>query len=150
MTSVRDFMVVADPLFFTTPKTMQQLILTFAVKTPPFTFVHRLSPPRKKQLMENRGPGRPKKKLREEDCRQKWYDAVESEGYSSIGVRESYEAAIINHHTADENSSAHSYEKNLTQRKQWREGSNGCNEAELCVVRLPWHVHTLGACRSVK
>ena len=85
-TSVRDFMVVADPSFLTTPKKTQQSILTFAVKTPPFTFVHRPSPPRKGQLMENRGPGRPKKKLREEDWRQKWYDAAESESYSSIGV----------------------------------------------------------------
>ena len=50
----------------TTPKMMQQSILTFAVKTPPFKFVHRPSPPRKRQLMENCGPGRPKKKLREE------------------------------------------------------------------------------------
>ena len=54
----------------TTPKKMQQSILMFAVKTPPFKFVHRPSPPRKKQLMENRSPGRPKKKLRE-DWRQK-------------------------------------------------------------------------------
>ena len=89
----------------TTPKKTQQSILTFAVKTPPFTFVHRPSPPRKRQLMEKRGPGRPKKKLREEDWRQKWYDAAESESYSSIGVWE-YEAAIINYHTADENSRA--------------------------------------------
>ena len=56
--------------------------------------------------MENHGPGRPKKKLREEYWRQKWYDAAESESYSSIGVWESYEAAIINHHTADEYSRA--------------------------------------------
>ena len=56
--------------------------------------------------MENRGPVRPKKKLREEDWRQKWYDAAESESYSSIGVWELYEAAIINYHTADENSRA--------------------------------------------
>ena len=54
----------------TTPKKMQQSILTFAVKTQQFKFVHRPSPPRKRQLMENRGPGRPKKKLRE-DWRQK-------------------------------------------------------------------------------
>ena len=90
-------MVVADPSFLTTAKKTQQSILTFAVKTPPFTFVHRPSPPRKRQLMENRGPGRPKKKLREEDWRQKWYGAAESESYSSIGVWESYEAAIINY-----------------------------------------------------
>ena len=88
--------------FLTTPKKTQQSILTFAVKTPPFTFVHRPSPPRKRQLMENHSPGRPKKKLRE-DWRPKWYDAAESE---SIGVWESYEAAIINYHTADENSRA--------------------------------------------
>ena len=56
--------------------------------------------------MEKRDPGRPKKKLREEDWRQKWYDAAESESYSSIGVCEAYEAAIINYHTADENSRA--------------------------------------------
>ena len=64
--------------------------------------------------MEKRDPGRPKKKLREEDWRQKWYDAAESESYSSIGVWEAYEAAIINYHTADENSRApaHSSEKN--------------------------------------
>ena len=99
-------MVVADPSFLTTPKKTQQSILTFPVKTPPFTFVHRPSPPRKRQLMENRGPGRPKKKLREEDWRQKWYDAAENESYSSIGVWESYEAAIINYHTANENSRA--------------------------------------------
>ena len=101
--------MVADPSFLTTPTKTQQLILTFAVKTPPFTFVHWPSPQRKRQLMENRGPGRPKKKLREEDWRQKWYDAAESESYSSIGVweTESYEAAIINYHTADENSRAH-------------------------------------------
>ena len=71
--------------FLTTPKKTQQSILTFAVKTPPFKFVHRPSPPRKRQLMENRGPGRPKKKLRE-DWRQKWYDAAESKSYSSIEV----------------------------------------------------------------
>ena len=85
---------------------MQQLILTFAAKTPPFTFVHRPSPPRKRVLMENHGLGRPKKKLREENWRQKWYDTEESESYSSIGVWESYEAAIINYHTVDENSRA--------------------------------------------
>ena len=55
--------------------------------------------------MENRNPGRSKKKLRE-DWRQKWYDAAESESYSSIEVWESYKAAIINYHTADENSRA--------------------------------------------
>ena len=92
--------------FFPTPKKTQQSILTFAVKTSPFTFVHRPSPPRKRQLMEKRGPGRPKKKLREEDWRQKWYDVAESKSYSSIGVWEEYEAAIINYHTADENSRA--------------------------------------------
>ena len=106
MTSVRDFMVVADPPFLTTLKKTQQLILTFAVTTPPFTFVHWPSPLRKRQLMENRGPGRPKKKLSEEYWRQKWYDAAESESYSSIGVWESYEAVIVNYHTADENSRA--------------------------------------------
>ena len=90
-------------LFFTTPKKTQQSILMFAVKTPPFTFVHRPSPPRKRRLMEKLGLGRPKKKLRGEDWRQKWYDAAESESYSSIGVWEAYEAAIINYHTADEN-----------------------------------------------
>ena len=58
-------MVVAGPSFLTTPKKTQQLILMFAVKTPPFTFVHRPSPPRKRQLMEYHGPGRPKKKLKE-------------------------------------------------------------------------------------
>ena len=99
-------MVVTDPSFLTIPKKTQQSILTFTVKTPPFTFVHRPSPPRKRKLMENRGPGRPKKKLREEDWRQKWYDIAESESYSSIGVRESYKAVIINYHTADENSRA--------------------------------------------
>ena len=46
------------------------------------------------QLMEKRNPGRPKNKLREEDWRQKWHDAAESESYSSIVVWESYEAAI--------------------------------------------------------
>ena len=76
------------------------------LKTPPITFMHRPSPPRKRQLIENRGPGRLKKNLREEDWRQKWYDAAESESYSSIGVCKSYEAAIINYHTADENSRA--------------------------------------------
>ena len=55
--------------------------------------------------MEKRGPGKHKKKLRGEDWRQKWYDTAESESYSSIGVWE-YEAAIINYHTADENSRA--------------------------------------------
>ena len=60
----------------------------------------------KRQLMEKRGPGRPKKKLREEDWRQKLYNAADSESYSSFGVWESYEAAIINYHTADENSRA--------------------------------------------
>ena len=55
--------------------------------------------------MENRGPGRPKNKLRE-DWRQNWYDAAESEVYSSTEVWEPYEAAIINCHTADENSRA--------------------------------------------
>ena len=89
----------------TTPKKKKQSILTFAVKTPTFKFVHRPSPPRKGQLMENRDPGRPKKKLRE-DWRQKWYDAAESESYNSIEVWESYEAAIINYHPADENSRA--------------------------------------------
>ena len=97
-------MVVVDPSFLTTPKKTQQSILTFAVKMPPFTFVHRPSPPRKRQLMENRCPGRPKKKLKEVVWTQKWYDAAESESYSSIGVWESYEAAIINYHTADEKS----------------------------------------------
>ena len=90
--------------FLTTSRKTQQSILMFAVKTPPFTFVHRPSSPRKRQLMENCGPGRPKKKLREEDWRQKWYDAAESKSYSSIGVWEPYEAAIINYHTTDENS----------------------------------------------
>ena len=99
-------MVVANPSFLTNPKKMQQLILTFVVKMPLFTFVHRPSPPRKRQLMENCSPGRPKKKLREENWRQKWYDAAESESYSSIGVWKSYEAAIVNHHTTDENSRA--------------------------------------------
>ena len=56
--------------------------------------------------MEKRDPGRPKKKLREEDWRQKWYDAAESQSYSSVGVWEAYEAAIINYYTADENSRA--------------------------------------------
>ena len=123
-------MVVADPSFLTTPKKTQQS------KMPPFTFVHRPSPPRKGQLMENRGQGRPKKKLREEDWRQKWYDAAESESYSSIGVLESYEA-VINYHTADENSRAPILTKKFTQRTQRREGCNGCNEADLCVVHLP-------------
>ena len=88
--------------FLTTPKETQQLILTFAVKTPPFTFVHRPSPPRKR-VDGKRDLGGSKKKLREEDWRRKWYDAAESE---SIGVWELYEASIINYHTADENSRA--------------------------------------------
>ena len=49
-----------------TTKKTQQSILTFAVKTPTFKFVHRPSPPRKRQLMENHIPGRSKKKLRED------------------------------------------------------------------------------------
>ena len=46
-----------------------------------------------------------KKKLRE-DWREKWYDAAESESYSSIGIWESYAPAIINYHTVHENSRA--------------------------------------------
>ena len=99
-------MVVAEPSFLITSKKTQQSLLTFAVKTPPFTFVHRPSPPRKRQLMENRSPGMPKKKLREEYWRQKWYDAAEAESYCSIGMWELYAAAIINYKTADENSRA--------------------------------------------
>ena len=77
--------------------------------------------------MEKRDPGRPKKKLREEDWRQKWYAAAESESYSSIGVWEAYEAAIINYHTADENSRAPILQKNFTQRTQRRESSEYAN-----------------------
>ena len=53
--------------FLTTPKKTRPSMLTFAVKMPPFTLVHRPSPPRKRQLMEKRGPGRSKKKLTEEE-----------------------------------------------------------------------------------
>ena len=56
--------VVKMEQFLTTPKKVQRSMLSFAVKTPPSTFVHRPLPPRKRHLMENRGPGRPKKKLR--------------------------------------------------------------------------------------
>ena len=65
-TSVRDFKVVRN-LSFDNLKEDAAVDMAFAVKTPSITFVHWPSPPRKSQLMENRGTGMPKKKLREED-----------------------------------------------------------------------------------
>ena len=76
----------------------QQLILTFAVKTSPHSFVHCPSPPTKRSLVEKRRPGRPRKKPRQdEDWRQHWHDAVENKRCSSVRVWESYESSIISH-----------------------------------------------------
>ena len=50
--------------FLTTAKKTQQSILTFAIHICQLTFVHQPLPQRKRKLVEKRGPGRPKKKLR--------------------------------------------------------------------------------------
>ena len=76
--------------------------------------------------MEKCGTGRPKKKLRE-DWRQKWYDAAESESYSSIELWEAYEAVIINYHTADENSRVPILPKKFHTSTQRRESSKYVN-----------------------
>ena len=73
--------------------------------------------------MEKRDPGRSKKKLREEDWRQKWYDAVESESYSSIGVWEAYEAATSTTTPLMKTVERPFFRKKFTQRTQRRESS---------------------------
>ena len=90
--------------FFTTPKEDAAVNIDVCSEDATVHVCASAFASRKRQLMEKHVPGRPKKKLRGEDWRQKWYDAAESESYSSIGVWEPYEAEIINYHTADENS----------------------------------------------
>ncbi len=67
----------------------------FAVQTPRYSVIHRPSPVKRPQQQAKRGPGRPRKKLRQEDWQQRWYDAVEGEQRILLQVVDSYEAAHV-------------------------------------------------------
>jgi len=52
----------------------------------------------KRQVQAKQGPGRPRKKLRQEDWNQQWIDAVESECCGLVRAWDSYEAAYVTYY----------------------------------------------------
>ena len=74
----------------TDAKKKQASITAFAVKMPLYGVTRPLPT---KRPCAKRGPGRPRKKPRQDDWEQQWYDAVESEHCSVVGVFDSYGAA---------------------------------------------------------